>query len=158
MHPYGPLISDVWTGIHRIRHKKRRDEHPCQLPIPLLERLILMSTDEGDIVLDPFVGTGTTVIAAKRLGRRYIAIDIDPKYVEMTKKKLVSVEPTKINGCYVSIYLGKIVTIRDKDWEKIKKAFIIPSFPKEVEKNEIKLKKHPETPSLFEYYGENKHD
>ena len=158
MHPYGPLISDVWTDIHRIRHKKRRDEHPCQLPIPLLERLILMTTDEGDIVLDPFVGTGTTAIAAKRLGREYIAIDIDPKYVEMTKKKLESTEPTKINDCYVSIYLGKIVTVRDKDWEKIKKAFIIPSDPKEVEKKEIKLKKHPEIPSLFEYYGENNHD
>jgi len=158
MHPYGPLISDVWTDIHRIRHKKRRDEHPCQLPIPLLERLILMITDEGDIVLDPFVGTGTTAIAAKRLGRKYIAIDIDPKYVEITKKKLESTEPTKINGCYVSIYLGKIVTVRDKDWEKIKKAFIIPSDPKEVEKKEIKLKKHPEIPSLFEYYGENNHD
>ncbi|HIC97764.1 MAG TPA: hypothetical protein EYP11_05150 [Aquificaceae bacterium] len=52
-----------------------------------------------------------------------------------------STEPTKINGCYVSIYLGKIVTVRDKDWEKIKRAFIIPSDPKEVEKNEIKLKK-----------------
>jgi len=158
MHPYGPLISDVWTDIHRIRHKKRRDEHPCQLPIPLLERLILMTTDEGDIVLDPFVGTGTTAIAAKRLGRKYIAIDIDPKYVEMTKKKLESTEPTKINGCYVSIYLRKIVTVRDKDWGKIKKAFIIPLDPKEIEKKEIKLKKHPEIPSLFEYYGENNYD
>lgn len=158
MHPYGPLISDVWTDIHRIRHKKRRDEHPCQLPIPLLERLILMTTDEGDIVLDPFVGTGTTAISAKRLGRKYIAIDIDPKYGEMTEKKLESAQPTKINGCYVSIYLGRIVTFRDKDWEKIRKAFIIPSDPKEVEKKEIKLKKHPEIPLLFEYYGENNHE
>ncbi len=151
MHPYGPLISDVWTDIHRIRHKKRRDEHPCQLPVPLLERLILMTTDEGNIVIDPFVGTGTTAIAAKRLGRKYIAIDIDPKYVEITKKKLKSTKPTKINGCYVSIYLGKTVTVKDKDWEKVKEAFIIPSDPKEVEKKEIKLKKHPEIPSLFEY-------
>ena len=155
MHPYGPLISDVWTDIHRIRHKKRRDEHPCQLPIPLLERLILMTTDEGDIVLDPFIGTGTTAVAAKRLKRRYIGIDIDPKYVEITKKNLESTKPTKINGCYVSIYLGKIVTLRDKDWDKIKKAFIIPSDPKEIEKKEIKLKKYPEA-SLFDYYeGEN---
>lgn len=111
-----------------------------------------MTTDEGDIVLDPFVGTGTTAIAAKRLGRKYIAIDIDSKYVEMTKKKLESTQPTKTNGCYVSIYLGKIITLRDKDWEKIKKAFVISSDPKEVEKREIKLKKHPELPSLFEYH------
>ncbi len=158
MHPYGPLISDVWTDIHRIRHKKRRDEHPCQLPVPLLERLILMTTEEEDIVLDPFIGTGTTAVAAKRLGRKYIAIDIDTKYIEITKKKLESTEPTKINNCYVSIYLGKIITLRDKDWKKIKQAFIIPSDPKEIEKRGIKLKKYPEMPSLFEYYGENDHN
>jgi hypothetical protein len=41
MHPYGTLLSDVWTDLHRIRHPKRRDQHPCQLPEPLLERLVL---------------------------------------------------------------------------------------------------------------------
>ena len=44
LHPFGPLVSDVWTDIHRIKHNKYRDEHPCQLPIHLLERIILMST------------------------------------------------------------------------------------------------------------------
>ncbi len=156
MHPFGPLISDVWTDIHRIRHKKRRDEHPCQLPIPLLERLILMTTDEGDIVLDPFVGTGTTVIAAKRLGRRYIGIDIDPKYIEITKRKLEFTQETKINGCYVSMYLGKIVTLRDKDWEKIKNAFIIPSDIKKIEKEEIKLKKDPNLQRICDYFEEDR--
>ncbi len=73
-HDFGPLLSDVWTDIHRIRHKKRRDAHPCQLPLPLLERLILMCTDVSDIVLDPFVGTGTTAIAAKRLGSASISV------------------------------------------------------------------------------------
>ena len=53
-HPFGALVSDVWTDIHRIRHNKRRDPHPCQLPIHLIERLILMTTDPGDVVLDPF--------------------------------------------------------------------------------------------------------
>lgn len=139
MHQFGPLVSDVWTDIHRIRHKKRRDEHPCQLPIHLLERLLLMSSDEGDIVLDPFVGTGTTAIAAKKLGRRFIGIDIDPKYVEITNKKLEEVEPTLISGCYVSIFLNKVVTIRDKDWGKIKEAFLIPRDPLELEKREIYL-------------------
>jgi site-specific DNA-methyltransferase (adenine-specific) len=126
MHPFGPLVSDVWTDIHRIRHKIRRDEHPCQLPEPLLERLILMCTDEGDIVLDPFVGTGTTAVAAKKLGRRFIAIDLDPKYVAIAQRKLERVQPTKIGDCYVSIYLGRVVTIRDKDWEKLRPFFAIP--------------------------------
>lgn len=140
MHPYGPLLSDVWTDIHRIRHKKRRDEHPCQLPIPLLERLILMTTDEGDTVFDPFVGTGTTAVAAKRLGRNFIVVDIDPEYVEITERNLKSAKPTKLNGCYVSVYLGRVITIRDRDWERIKDAFIIPQDIKEVEVRQIKLK------------------
>ncbi len=139
MHHMGPLVSDVWTDIHRIRHKKRRDEHPCQLPIQLLERLLLMSTDEGDIVLDPFIGTGTTAIAAKKLGRKFIGIDIDPKYVEITNRKLEQTEPTIINGCYVSIFLDKVATVRDKDWDKIKDVFVIPADPLELEKKEIYL-------------------
>lgn len=141
MHPFGSLVSDVWTDIHRIRHKIRRDEHPCQLPIHLLERLLLMSSDEGDIVLDPFIGTGTTAIAAKKLGRMFIGIDIDPKYVEITNKKLEEVEPTIINGCYVSNFLDNVVTIRNIDWERIKDAFVISQDPLELEKNGIYIKK-----------------
>lgn len=140
MHQFGPLVPDVWTDIHRIRHKKRRDEHPCQLPTHLLERLLLMSSDEGDIVLDPFIGTGTTAIAAKKLGRKFIGIDIDPKYVEITNRKLEQVEPTVINGCYASIFLDNIMTVRDKDWDKIKEAFVIPQDPLELEKREIQLR------------------
>jgi len=119
MHPFGTLLSDVWNDIHRIRHNKRRDEHPCQLPIPLLERLILMSTDEKDIVVDPFIGTGTTAIAAKRLGRRYIGIDIDPKYLDITRKKLEREQETMINGIHVSLFLGELRTVRDKDFKKV---------------------------------------
>ncbi|HEY60105.1 MAG TPA: site-specific DNA-methyltransferase [Anaerolineae bacterium] len=119
MHPYGPLISDVWTDIHRIRHRKRRDEHPCQLPIPLLERLILLSTDEGDIVFDPFMGTGTTAVAAKRLGREFIGVEIDSNYVEISNRNIEKACETKIGNCYVSIYLNKIKTIRDTDFEQI---------------------------------------
>lgn len=139
MHPFGSLVSDVWTDIHRIRHRKRRDEHPCQLPVHLLERLLLMSTDEGDIVLDPFIGTGTTAVAAKKLGRKFIGIDIDPKYVEITKRKLEQVNPTVINGCSVSVFLDKVITIRDKDWKMVKDAFIISSKPLELEKKEIQI-------------------
>ena len=98
-----------------------------------------MSTDEGDIVLDPFIGTGTTAIAAKKLGRKFIGIDIDPKYVEITNRKLEIEEPTMINGCYVSIFLDNLITARDKDWDKIKHAFVIPQDPLELEKREICL-------------------
>ena len=119
-HGFGPLLSDVWNDIHRIRHKKRRDQHPCQLSIPLLERLILMTTDAGDIVLDPFIGTGTTAVAAKQMGRKYIGIDIDPNYVDIAKNNVNCSRQTKINNKYfISIYLGQIRTMRNKDYNEI---------------------------------------
>lgn len=119
IHPFGTLVSDVWTDIYRIRHSKRRDEHPCQLPVHLLERLILMTTDVGDTVLDPFIGTGTSAIAAKTLGRKYVGIDLDNKYVRISNEKLEGTTPTRINGSYVSVFLGKIVTVRDCDYKSI---------------------------------------
>ena len=142
LHPFGPLVSDVWTDIHRIKHNKYRDEHPCQLPIHLLERIILMSTDENDIVLDPFVGTGTTVIAAKRLGRRFIGIDIDEIYVNITKNKLFKELPnSKVGDVWVSFYLKEVVTIRDKDWNKLLEYFSIPKNIKEIDFKKIKFNK-----------------
>ncbi len=127
LHPFGPLVSDVWTDLHRIKHAKNRDEHPCQLPETILERLILMTTDEGDIILDPFNGTGTTVIAAKRLGRKYIGIELDKQYVAIAEEKLRIVRPdSHIDGVWVSKYLDGIATIRDKDWDILKSHFNIP--------------------------------
>ena len=98
INPYGTLLSDVWGDIHRIRHGSRRDKHPCQLPEPLLERLILMTTNEKDIVLDPFIGAGTTALAAKRLGRNFIGIEIDPKYKSIIEDKLKYVDYRSSNG------------------------------------------------------------
>lgn len=98
INPHGTLLSDVWADIHRIRHIARRDAHPCQLPEPLLERLILMTTDENDVVLDPFIGAGTTALAAKRLGRNYIGIDLDQKYKKIVTNKLEKVHYRSSNG------------------------------------------------------------
>lgn len=150
LHPFGPLVSDVWTDIHRIKHNKYRDRHPCQLPIHLLERVILMSSDENDIILDPFVGTGTTVIAAKRLGRRFIGIDIDEKYVNITRDKLSKESSnSEIDGIWVSLYLDEVVTIRDKDWEKLADHFLIPKNVKDVDFAKIKLKEQKKQARLL---------
>lgn len=137
LHPYGKIASDIWNDIYRIRHKVRRDAHPCQLPPHLIERMILMTTDEGDIILDPMIGTGTTAIAAKRMGRDYIGIDIDPKYVEIAKENVNLTKPIKINGVYVSVYLDKVITIRDKDYEKVEEFL----KTKEMKVNRHKIKK-----------------
>ncbi|MEM4409407.1 MAG: DNA methyltransferase [Candidatus Caldarchaeum sp.] len=82
------ILTDLWWDVHRIKHRPQRDAHPCQLPKALLERIIRLTTNPGDIVLDAMAGTGTTAIVASQLGRRYIAIDIDPTYVNLMKAKL----------------------------------------------------------------------
>lgn len=143
LHPFGPLASDVWTDIHRVRHNKYRDDHPCQLPIHLLERLILMSSDEGDIILDPFNGTGTTAIAAKRLGRNYIGFEIDNNYVSITKDKLSHEESnSKICNIWVSFFLKEVVTLRDKDWEELDNYYTIPKDIKSIDSIKVKFGKN----------------
>lgn len=84
-------LSDIWYDVHRIKHKRDRDEHPCQLPVKLLERIIQISSNPGDSVFDPFLGTGTTAIVAKKFGRHYVGLDIDPIYREIARAKLDTV-------------------------------------------------------------------
>jgi len=81
-------LTDIWWDIHRIRHKKDRDMHPCQLPEKLMERIIRLSSNKGDVILDALCGAGTTAVAAYKLGRRFIAIDIDKRYADMTRAKI----------------------------------------------------------------------
>ncbi len=140
LHPFGPLLSDVWTDIHRIKHNKYRDEHPCQLPIHLLERLILMSTDDSDIVLDPFMGTGTTAIAAKRLGRNYVGFELDTKYVSIANDKLKYENPnSKIGEYWISFFLKDIVSLRDTDWEGISSFYSLPQNSSDVDHTQIEF-------------------
>jgi site-specific DNA-methyltransferase (adenine-specific) len=141
IHPYGPFITDVWSDIHRIKHDRYRDDHPCQLPIQLLERIILLTTDKNDIVLDLFSGTGVTSIAAKRLGRKYIGFEIDSTYVKVARKKLSNTRIiSKIDKMFVSIYRNEVITLRDNDWKSLKKYFSIPRNRKLIDKKKIFLK------------------
>jgi len=81
-------LTDIWWDVHRIRHKRDRDLHPCQLPQKLMERIIRLSSNKGDVVLDALCGAGTTAVAAYKLGRQFVAIDIDKRYANMTVAKL----------------------------------------------------------------------
>ncbi len=85
-------LSDIWFDIHRIKHKRDRDAHPCQLPEKLMERIIKLTTRPGDLVFDPFCGAGTTAIAATKLGRKFVVVDMDPNYVRITREKLVALK------------------------------------------------------------------
>ena len=122
-HPFGYQISDVWDDIHRVRHSSKRiDAHPCQLPVHLLERIILMTTDDNDIVFDPFCGGGSAAVASKQMGRRYIGVEIDNNYCKISRKKFSEAQPIKQDGVYVSVHLGKVVSMRDIDISIIQKC------------------------------------
>ena len=71
------------------KKEKKYGKHPTQKPISLLERLILMASKEGDLVLDPFNGSGTTGIVANKMKRKYIGIELDENYLEITKKRFI---------------------------------------------------------------------
>lgn len=81
---------DVWKITYpQSNFKKDPKLHPAQKPIKVMERIILASSNEDELILDPFVGSGTSCVASKKLGRGWIGIDINPEYVEMAKKRLM---------------------------------------------------------------------
>lgn len=80
-------ITDLWWDIHRLKHNSRRVDHPCQLPPALMRRLIVLFTYEGETVLDPFNGAGTTTLCAETLGRRYIGIELSEKYHTLAQSR-----------------------------------------------------------------------
>jgi site-specific DNA-methyltransferase (adenine-specific) len=86
---HGKQMKSVWTIPAPDRDEKRFGKHPTQKPTALVQRILLASSNEGDVVLDPFMGSGTTAIAALRLGRRFRGIEVDPKWVEIAVNRLV---------------------------------------------------------------------
>jgi modification methylase len=82
----------VCSGAERIRSNGSR-AHPTQKPEALLYRVILSSTKPGDVILDPFFGTGTTGAVARKLGRRWIGIEREPRYVALASRRIGQVEP-----------------------------------------------------------------
>ena len=83
----GKQMKDVWETSLTKPSEKKFGKHPTQKPIALLEKIILASTDENDLILDPFNGSGTTGIVADKLKRRYIGIDKEKKYLDLTIKR-----------------------------------------------------------------------
>lgn len=80
-------MKDVWETSLTKPSEKKCGKHPTQKPIALLEKIILASTDEGDLILDPFNGSGTTGIVASRLNRKYIGIEKEKEYLDLTIRR-----------------------------------------------------------------------
>jgi adenine-specific DNA-methyltransferase len=90
--PLGKNPSDVWmfpkvtSGTDRA--SPERTEHPAQFPVSVIERIIRACSAPGDVVLDPFMGSGTTALVAAQLGRPVVGFEISPRYVEIARKRL----------------------------------------------------------------------
>ena len=88
--PKGKMPDDVWNSYSRVcgTFKERQGWHPCQMPESLLTRIIVVSSNRGDCILDPFSGSGTTAAAAYQLGRDYVGVEISEEYVKNTRIRL----------------------------------------------------------------------
>lgn len=76
-----------WWEINQVKNVSKKDNpHPCPIPYELARRIILLTTKEGDLIIDPFAGSGTVLQAAKDLGREYLGFEIDKTYFEYMKK------------------------------------------------------------------------
>lgn len=85
----GVSLSDVWTDISALPHNsKEKTEHPTQKPIKLMERIIEMSSNEGDTVLDGCMGSGSTGVACLNLNRNFIGFEVDGKYFRIAEDRI----------------------------------------------------------------------
>lgn len=83
----GKQIKDVWTTSLTKPSERKQGKHPTQKPLEILERIILASTNENDLILDPFCGSSTTGIAAIKLNRKYIGIDNSKEYLDLSIRR-----------------------------------------------------------------------
>ncbi len=98
-------VLPICTGEERLKNEAGRKAHPTQKPESLLYRVLLGTTKPGDLVLDPFFGTGTTGAVAKRLGRHYIGVEREAEYIAVAEKRLARIEP--INHHHLQVVQGK---------------------------------------------------
>ncbi len=117
--PFNPedrmvTVGDVWTDIDRINQAaKERLGYPTQKPEDLMDRIIQASSQEGDTVLDPFCGCGTTIASAQRLNRRWIGIDITSLAITLIKKRLADAHGEAVRATYQT--LGEPTSLQDAE-------------------------------------------
>ncbi len=115
----GKQMRNLWT----MTAKRHKTPHPTEKPEDLLERIILLGSKEGDFILDPFMGSGTTGVVSKRLGRNFIGIEVDDNYFNIAKERINSekiVEKDKI-----ALTEMQIISLIQKQENSLPKQIII---------------------------------
>jgi site-specific DNA-methyltransferase (adenine-specific) len=95
--PAGRLVGDIWNfpTLAGRRFRDEKVEHPTQKPLALSARIVEHFSNPGDVVLVPFAGSGTECVAAAQAGRRYIGIEINPRYLAIARKRLLEARPRR---------------------------------------------------------------
>jgi len=124
----GKQMTSVWriplcTGSERIKNKMGKKAHSTQKPEELLKRVILSSSNEGDLILDPFLGSGTTIAVAKKLNRKSVGIELEKEYVEISKNRLEFINPDKFEHLRLKEPLKKSIS-RVSMGQLVKSKFI----------------------------------
>ncbi len=101
----GRQMTDVWRMPAVAKWEKSCGKHPTQKPLGLLSRIIMASTNEGDWILDPFCGSGTTGVAASLLGRRFLGIDQEADYLELASRRRDEIENEEVRKAYKEMVL-----------------------------------------------------
>ncbi|MEZ5426746.1 MAG: site-specific DNA-methyltransferase [Pyrinomonadaceae bacterium] len=120
------LPSNLWTDLTvPFWSMPENTDHPTQKPEKLLAKIILASTDKNDLILDPFLGSGTTAVVAKKLGRRFVGIETDEQYCLLAEKRLALAETDKtIQGFADGVFWERnSQSKRSKEKGKKAKAF-----------------------------------
>lgn len=108
MNPLGVNVSDVWSDIYPVRHKNSKNRKYNELSVKLLDRIVSMATDEGDIVFDPFGGSGTTYIVAQILKRKWIGCELGD--CEVIKQRLLNPSRDELQLKKIKEETGRLFT------------------------------------------------
>ena len=158
----GANPGNVWEFSHMHYCNRNRKQHPTQKPEGLFERMILASSNEGDNVLDPFVGSGTALRVCQQLKRNCIGIDINPEYIEMSRNRLSNSIP--FNGFdSMDERMKRVPNDLNDDEIRIKYLYnhiewflknhqnAIPDFMEEVKAKYLKKMEEAQQMSFFDY-------
>ena len=138
----GKTIGDVWQIPFVNQMSKERTGYPTQKPLALLERIIKASSNEGDIVLDPFCGCATTCVASEKLNRQWIGIDVSHKAYELVKERLKKevANPENLLQYKNEVHYSTTPPRRtDGDSDLLKKYVYVISHPNYINDNRYKV-------------------
>jgi modification methylase len=95
-------LFPICTGLERLKDDAGRKAHPTQKPEALLHRILLASSKPGDVILDPFFGSGTTGAVAKRLGRHFVGVEREDGYIAAATARIAAIQPAPASALMVS--------------------------------------------------------